>query len=82
MSDQTVGTCSECGGRVTVPTVWYGIDPPTPTCSSCGAMPADPAYGPVISMKKLSLAGPKPWSNLFPSFRPTSGSKPGGTHEI
>jgi hypothetical protein len=52
MSDHTVGTCSECGGRVTIPSVWYAVVPPTPTCASCGAMPADPAYGPVIPMTK------------------------------
>jgi len=45
----TVGTCSICGGRVSVPLVWMGTHPPIPTCESCGAVQAN-AYGPVIPM--------------------------------
>ena len=37
MCDKIVGICSECGGRVTVPTHWLCIYPPVPTCQSCGA---------------------------------------------
>lgn len=46
-----IGTCSLCGGPVTVPSVWMGLIPPTPTCSSCGAT-KKAAYGPVIHMEK------------------------------
>src|SRR5690606_4841625 len=46
-SKTIMGTCSLCGGRVTVPTVWMGINPPDPTCEQCGAM----CYGPVIDMR-------------------------------
>lgn len=45
----THGTCSLCGGAVTTPFVWMSTIPPTPTCSSCGAQPAN-AHGPVIPM--------------------------------
>jgi hypothetical protein len=44
-----IGTCSVCGGPVSVPAVWHGIIPPTPTCERCGAVKAD-NYGPVIPM--------------------------------
>ena len=44
-----VGTCSICGGRVTVPSVWHGVIPPIPTCESCGAMAAQ--HGPIIQMQ-------------------------------
>jgi hypothetical protein len=44
---QLLGECSICGGPVTLPTVWAGVIPPTPTCQSCGAVKA----GPVIPMK-------------------------------
>jgi len=44
-----IGTCSICKGAVTVPSIWHGISPPTPTCSSCGAIAA-PDYGPEIRM--------------------------------
>lgn len=37
MSIQVVGTCGNCGGRVTVPTVWLGIYPPKPKCERCHA---------------------------------------------
>lgn len=46
----TIGTCSICGGRVTVPTHWSATIPPTPTCESCGAVKA--GHGPVIQMTK------------------------------
>ena len=33
-----VGVCSICHGSVTMPSYWSGTHPPTPTCSSCGAI--------------------------------------------
>lgn len=48
--NRTIGTCSLCGGAVTVPSVWMGVIPPVPTCSGCGARAAE-AHGPVIPMK-------------------------------
>lgn len=49
--ETVLGECSICGGSVTVPTVWMGISPPTPSCKSCGAT-ARPAGGRVIPMRK------------------------------
>jgi hypothetical protein len=46
---QRIGTCSICGGPVSVPRVWFGVVPPTPKCESCGAVKRD--HGPVIDMK-------------------------------
>ena len=45
----TLGRCSICGGRVTVPTIWSGTIPPTPTCEVCGAIEAtyDPGEKPL-----------------------------------
>lgn len=48
--EHTIGTCDLCGGAVTVPSPWYGVIPPIPTCSRCGATSAEP-YGPKIKMK-------------------------------
>lgn len=48
--NRTIGTCSLCGGAVTVPDAWLGVIPPVPTCSKCGATAAEP-HGPVIPMK-------------------------------
>ena len=45
-----LGTCSICGGRVTVPTLWLGVVPPEPACESCGARARD--HGPVIEMQR------------------------------
>lgn len=50
MYDKVVlGTCSLCGGPVSVPAVWHGIVPPTLTCERCGAVKAN-EYGEVIQM--------------------------------
>jgi len=48
--DTTAGTCSLCGGRVTLPSAWYGTTPPIPTCESCGATKKSP-HGGVIEME-------------------------------
>lgn len=48
---RVVGKCGVCGGRVTVPTIWWGVVPPTPTCESCGALVDDTAFLPVLPMK-------------------------------
>jgi hypothetical protein len=46
---QTLGTCSICGGPVTVPIVFHSIVPPVPRCESCGAHAA-PKTWPVVPM--------------------------------
>lgn len=48
-----IGTCSLCNGAVSVPSIWGGIVPPTPTCNRCGAT-AKPNHGPVIPMENRS----------------------------
>lgn len=53
--DTTIGTCSLCGGRVTVPELWAATIPPVPTCTSCGARQKQP-YGPVIEMERPAVA--------------------------
>jgi len=49
----TIGTCSECGGRVTIPRIWMSVIPAIPSCEHCGAIPAEP-HGPIIKMKPSS----------------------------
>lgn len=49
MAIQVIGTCSCCGGAVTVPGVWHGTMPPVPTCSRCGARKENEM--PVIKMQ-------------------------------
>lgn len=62
MSNQIIGTCSNCGGPVKMPTMM--VDP-RPCCTRCGATPKGPAYGPVIPMNPSNSAN-RPW---FPNFR-------------
>lgn len=62
-----IGSCSLCLGPVTVPMIWYGIVPPTPTCSKCGAIAA-PA-GPVIPMIQPTRPPRLPWTQ--PLWRDT-----------
>jgi len=49
-----IGTCSICGGRVSTPDLWMGVNPPIPECQRCGATPKKP-YGQTIEMER-----PKP----------------------
>ena len=63
MCNTTVGTCGNCGGPVTVPSVWYGIYPPKPQCQGCGATPKE-AHGPVLPMNE------KRWENNQPQIIP------------
>ena len=55
--DRTVGTCSECGGRVTLPEAWMSTKPPIPSCEKCGATQAQP-YGPVVKMRPAKPRDP------------------------
>lgn len=32
-----VGKCSNCGGVVSIPRVFYSVKRPVPTCEKCGA---------------------------------------------
>lgn len=52
MNDRHVGTCGDCGGRVMVPSVWFGVVPPEPTCVRCGATAA-PLDLPVMRMRRM-----------------------------
>jgi hypothetical protein len=60
---RTVGTCSQCGGPVTVPSVWGGLEPPIPTCRRCGAQ-ASTAYGPIIHTERPKQQ-PNTWSGPY-----------------
>ena len=47
--NKPVGTCGRCGGPVTVPSPWFGVQPPQARCESCGAVPRN-LFGPRIDM--------------------------------
>ena len=38
---RVIGKCSICGSFVVVPSIWLGVNPPTPTCQGCGATKDD-----------------------------------------
>lgn len=65
MSDKTIGTCSICAGPVTVPAVWMGVHPPTPSCGGCGAVP-EAHHGPVINMRPRPRPEPAHVPSLWP----------------
>lgn len=44
----TIGTCSICGGRVSIPA--YTTNP-VPRCEKCGATAKQP-YGPTVEMER------------------------------
>ena len=47
-----VGKCSICGGQVVVPTVYWSVVPPIPTCSNCGAKEDVTVILPTLPMKR------------------------------
>jgi hypothetical protein len=65
MTNATIGTCSNCGGPVQVPHVWYGVVPPTPTCAHCGAV-ARANHGPVIPMEPARKTITAPSTQIDP----------------
>ena len=38
MNKIIIGQCSICGGNVSIPEIWHGVNPPVPTCENCGAV--------------------------------------------
>lgn len=56
-----IGTCSLCGGPVSVPSAMVH---PTPHCETCGAIPKNP-HGPLIPMDEDTQ---RPWEE--PHIRP------------
>jgi len=60
-SDIVVGTCSLCGGAVTVPSVFWSVNAPIPTCIKCGAtqkqkLPTIEMEPPLKDSKKWDLS--------------------------
>lgn len=56
MAEMTIGRCSNCGGDVRVHSgAWYGVNPPVPRCSGCGAQPMN--NGPVVPMGPPDYSG-------------------------
>ncbi len=52
--NNTIGTCSECGGPVKLPSMMVN---PVPCCERCGTRPKAPAYGPIIPMQPQRVRG-------------------------
>ena len=70
MNKTVIGVCNLCGGKVSVPTHWNGMNQPPVTCESCGATiaqfstPMGPlpilnmrTYGPVVTIKHTPSTG-------------------------
>lgn len=55
-NDRIIGTCSICGGPVTVPHIFFSVAPPIPQCQRCGAY-AQENYGKVIPMRPRRQRG-------------------------
>ena len=49
INDTVLGTCSLCGGPVTIPRTFHSVSAPVPTCKRCGATKR--GHGPVIDME-------------------------------
>jgi hypothetical protein len=66
MNDRHVGTCSLCGGRVMLPSIWHSVIPPEPTCERCHATAAPPEL-PVMKMRPQRNAIRLPSGELLPT---------------
>lgn len=62
------GTCGNCGGLVTTPDVWMGINPPIPTCQSCGATVKN--FGGPVRKMNPPIKGPDFLVDKLPKFDP------------
>jgi len=65
---KVIGKCSICGGRVTVPAVWWSIVPPKPTCERCGAVYDEEAYLPTLPMKPAERPNWRHTTTSIPKF--------------
>lgn len=75
-NDIIMGTCSACGGPMTVPMAWCGVIPPTPTCQRCGAV-AKQSYGRVIDVIQ-----PKPTHQIQPNIFPQQENMNSGSEQL
>lgn len=48
---RVIGSCSKCGGAVSVPSYWHSVKPPVPRCQKCGASANMTVNLPKIPMK-------------------------------
>lgn len=55
MNRKTIGKCSICGGRVTVPTTSLSVIPPRPQCEQCGAYASKTAGLPSVPMEPMRI---------------------------
>lgn len=62
MTNKVIGSCSICGGNVVVPTSWYGVYPPEPTCETCGAVKKRSL--PVVEMEQPDRSWVKEFEKL------------------
>ncbi len=54
MDNSIIGQCSECGGIVSVPIVWYSVNRPVPRCERCHATANIVKNLPIIPMQPKS----------------------------
>lgn len=48
LNNAVIGKCSRCGGPVSVPKIWWGVNRPVARCERCGAVADETANLPVI----------------------------------
>jgi len=64
---RVVGRCSQCGGVVSVPTVFLSVVPPVPTCEQCGAVMNRAANLPVVPTVPMGQPRGDRWFKRFGS---------------
>ena len=55
---RAIGKCGSCGGIVSVPHIWHGVNRPPATCESCGRTADTAAHLPTLPMKPRAKGQP------------------------
>lgn len=51
MNLKPVGKCGSCGGVVSIPVIWHGVNRPAQTCELCGMEADTSVHLPTLLMK-------------------------------
>lgn len=53
LNRRPIGKCSQCGGVVSIPTIWWSVSRPVAQCESCGAVLDETWNLPVVPTRPL-----------------------------
>lgn len=75
INNRPIGKCSECGGIVSVPLVYWSVNRPVPKCERCGALADESEMLPIVQTRKTkpklrdNFRGYKDYQNIVNEMR-------------